>query len=72
MEAYQVRMLKEYTELKERYEKLVSLLDRWERKELDFTPACPYSLLRDQARVMAEYLGILEERARIEQVELPL
>ena len=62
MEDYKVRFINEYKELKERYEKL--------KKMLDFTPNCSYELLRSQQKVMGEYLGILEERAIIEGIEL--
>lgn len=70
MEEYKQRMVKEYTELKERYTKLHKMLVKHDAGKLEFTLNCPVGLLREQAEVMGRYLYILETRAAIEGVEL--
>ncbi|MBQ3108199.1 MAG: N-acetylmuramoyl-L-alanine amidase [Clostridia bacterium] len=67
---YLERMKAEYRELKERYEKLHSIIVRYEAGTLDFTPTCPIELLKKQARAMGEYLYVLEVRAAMEGVAL--
>lgn len=70
MEAYKERMVKEYWDLKDKYDKLHKMLVKYGTGKLDFTPTCPIELLREQAATMGKYLFILEERAIIEQVNL--
>lgn len=70
MEAYKTRMAIEYHELKDRTEKLAEMLDRWDKGTLDFTPTCPKYLLEKQLEVMRDYVGILQTRAKIEDVDL--
>ena len=70
MEAYKERMVKEYWDLKGKYDKLHKMLVKYDAGKLDFTPTCPIELLREQAATMGKYLYILEERAIIEQVNL--
>lgn len=70
MEEYKVRMVNEYRETKERYNKLHRMLVRHDAGTLSFIPACPVELLRKQAAAMGEYLYILEIRAEIEDVDL--
>ena len=70
-----IDMAAEYHQTKIRYEKLKKLNTRMEAKvictssevepQLDGTPA---RLLRDQQRIMGEYLHILELRAEIEEI----
>ena len=67
---YKERMKAEYSELKERYEKLHRMLVKYDAGKLDFTPTCPIELLKKQAKAMGEYLYILEVRAEIEGVTL--
>ena len=73
--AYKTRFREEYRQLKERYEKLKAFNNKIEaanacsRLEMP-TPDCPDWMLRDQQRIMGEYLHILEVRAIIENVEL--
>lgn len=69
---WQLRFLQEYEQLKIRHFKLHKMLVKLRAGTLDFTPACPASLLREQEQVMAEYLDILEARAEIEGIPLPL
>ena len=70
MEEYKQRMVKEYTELKERYTKLHKMLVKHDAGKLEFTLNCPIDLLRQQESIMEEYLYTLEVRAVIEGVEL--
>jgi len=70
MEDYKLRMVKEYNELKDKYDKLHVMLVKYDAGKLDFTPTCPIDLLRKQASVMGQYLYILETRAVIENVDL--
>lgn len=67
---YKERMKEEYHQLKERYEKLCTMLDKHKKGELDFTPTCSIILLEEQADCMQKYLHILECRAEIEDVNL--
>ena len=68
--AYVNRMIAEYHELKDKYNKLHRMLVKHEAGTLDFEPTCPIELLERQANVMSEYLHILEVRAEIENVKL--
>lgn len=65
-----LRFITEYRETKERYEKLKFMLYKYKNGLLDFKPNCSYELLREQQRVMGEYLSILEERSVIEHINL--
>lgn len=70
MEDYKLRMINEYKELKEKYDKLHKMLVKYDAGKLDFTPTCPIDLLRKQASFMGQYLYILEVRAVIEGIDL--
>lgn len=70
MEDYKLRMINEYKELKEKYNKLHKMLVKYDAGKLDFTPTCQIDLLRKQASFMRQYLYILETRAVIEDVDL--
>ncbi len=67
---WQTRFKSEYSELKERYNKLHKMLVKHDAGILNFEPTCPIELLRRQKAVMGEYLNILEIRAEIEKVTL--
>jgi hypothetical protein len=67
---WQTRFRIEYSELKERYNKLHKMLVKHDAGTLNFEPTCPIELLRRQKAVMGEYLNILEIRAEIEKVTL--
>lgn len=69
---WQLRFLQEYEQLKIRHFKLHKMLVKLRAGTLEFTPTCPASLLREQEQVMAAYLDILEARAEIEGISLPL
>ena len=64
------RFVKEYKELKERYNKLHKMLIKYEAGTLDFTPNCSLELLKEQKKYMGEYLRILEIRSEIEDIDL--
>ena len=68
MEDYKERCRKEYEELCERLEKLDAMIDKWNKGELDFEPACPKWLLLDQSDAMWDYKGCLEQRNKIEHM----
>lgn len=70
MEDYKQRMIEEYQQTKARYQKLHKMLVKLDAGTLDFTPACPIGLLRDQKSTMGHYLNILEIRAEMEGVDL--
>lgn len=63
-------LIKEYTKLKTRYNRLQEMLNKWDEGKLDFTPTCPRELYNMQLRVMKEYLDILVIRAKFEDIQL--
>ena len=67
---YKERLIKEYTELKTRYNRLQEILNKWDEGKLDFTPTCPRELYNMQLRAMKEYLDILVIRAKFEDIQL--
>lgn len=66
---YKQRLFGEYLELKERYNKLCVMLDKYEAGILDFELTCPISLLQRQLNFMWGYLKILRDRIDIEGIE---
>ncbi len=70
MEDYKIRFIKEYQELKIKTDKLGDILKYYEKGTLNFTPTCSYELLKAQHSIMSAYLSLLEERARLEKVDL--
>lgn len=69
-EDYKQRFAAEYYQVETRLTKLKAMLEKWDNKELSFTPTCPRSLYDIQVRSMEEYKAVLEARAKIENVEL--
>ena len=67
---WQKRFVKEYHELRDRFTKLDMMIGKYEKGQLEFEPKCPIDLLKHQRSVMWEYLSILEQRARIEEIKL--
>lgn len=67
---YEQRMVDEYWQTKERYDKLRRMIVKYEAGTLDFKPKCTVGLLRDQMDTMRHYLEVLEIRAEIEDVDL--
>ena len=72
MDDYKERMVREYTELKDKYNKLHRIIVKYEAGTLTFTPNCSIDILKCQAKAMYEYLYILEVRGEIEKVHLDL
>lgn len=70
MEDWKERFKKEYYELWERFSKLDYMIGKYEKGTLEFKPNCPIDLLKRQRSVMWEYLSILKQRARIEEIKL--
>lgn len=69
-ENYKERFMAEYYQLENRSEKLDKVLNDSENGKLTFKLSCPYELLKKQSEIMKEYLNILKERAKIENIEL--
>lgn len=67
---YKDRFKAEYYQTKIRYEKLHKMLVKYEAGTLDFEPATPLCILKNQKRAMGEYLHDLEVRAEIGKIEL--
>lgn len=67
---FKERFKAEYFQLKIRRSGLKNMLEKWKNGTLEFEPKCPFHLLQKQLLVMDEYLEVLEERAKIEGVDL--
>lgn len=67
---YKERFRAEYWQLKIRYEKLHTMVVKYEAGTLNFTPSCSLELLKNQKSAMGNYLYALEVRAQIESIEL--
>ena len=67
---YKDRFSAEYFQLKIRYDKLCAMLNKWDAGTLEFAPTCPRNLYDGQMRAMRWYLCVLENRARLEGVNL--
>lgn len=69
-EDYRDRFKAEYYQVKIRYDKLVDMLDRWDKGQLLFSPTCPRELLWRQVTVMEDYIDLLIERSIAEGIDL--
>lgn len=69
-EDYKERFKTEYYQLEIRLDKLTSMLEKWDRGELNFTPTCPRELYNQQVSGMVDYLNALRTRAGIEGIQL--
>ena len=67
---FKERFKAEYLQLKIRKDGLRNMLVKYNNGELPFTPNCSYELLHAQLVYMECYSNILEERARIENIDL--
>ena len=67
---YKERFKAEYYQLKIRYDKLKTMLDKWGNNSLAFVPTCPKSTYVMQLEAMYKYMAILEARAVMEGVTL--
>lgn len=72
MEDYKLRMIAEYWQVKDRYDKLHRMIVKHDAGTLDFELKCPIGLLREQASHMGQYLYTLEVRAEMEGADLSL
>ena len=70
MTEWQKRFVKEYHELRGRFTKLDEMIEKYEKGQLEFEPKCPIDLLKGQRSTMWNYLKILEERAKIEEIKI--
>ena len=69
-EDYKERFKAEYYQVVIRYQKLKSMLDKWDSDQLEFTTTCPRSTYNMQITAMTDYIAVLEARAVMEGVEL--
>ena len=60
----------EYLQITIRLSKLEKMLCEMKAGTLNFTPKCSYELLHEQAVYMEQYKRVLEERAKIEGIDL--
>ena len=67
---YKDRFKAEYYQTRIRFEKLTSMLDKYQLGTLSFEPSCSIDLLEEQRRYMLRYLCCLEIRAEIEGIKL--
>ena len=67
---YMERFKAEYYQVVIRYQKLKSMLDKWDNNQLEFTPTCPRSTYNMQITAMTDYIAILEARAVMEGVKM--
>ena len=67
---FKERFKAEYYQLKIKTEGLRTMLDKYKNGTLNFTPNGSYELLFTQLVYMELYLDKLEERAKLENIEL--
>ena len=67
---YKERFIAEYQQLVIRYKGLKTMLEKWDKNELPFTPTCPRSTYNMQIKAMTDYIAVLEARAVMEGIEL--
>lgn len=70
---YKTRFVAEYRQVKERYDRLNAMCEKWDKEGVEglgFTPTCPRKLYDVQLRVMSDYISTLEARAELEKIEL--
>ncbi len=67
---YKDRFKAEYYQLADRYKKLKVMLEKWNKGELNFTPASPITFWNMQIKAMSDYKTALELRAEAEGIKL--
>lgn len=67
---YKERFRAEYLQLKIRMDGLSAMLEKYRNGTLNFKPSCSFELLQSQLFFMRKYSKCLEERAKIENIEL--
>lgn len=56
--------------MKIRYDKLKTMVEKWDKGELNFEPTCPRITYDTQLQIMEDYINILKTRARLEDINL--
>lgn len=69
-EDFKDRFKAEYRQLENRVEGLRIMLEKYKAGELPFKPKCSYELLHEQLVHMEAYARTLDERAKIEGIDL--
>lgn len=69
---YKDRFLAEYWQLRIRYTKLSKMVQDWDEGKLTFTPTCPRVIYDRQLHYMYDYLSVLEERAKLENIDIEI
>lgn len=69
-EDYKDRFKAEYFQVKTRFDKLCAMYSHMKNGTLDFEPTCPIEIYTKQLDAMAQYVDILEKRARLEGINL--
>lgn len=64
------RFRAEYYQLVNRYERLKSMLEKWDAGTLDFKPASSRAIYSIQIEAMERYIVVLELRASTEKIDL--
>lgn len=67
---YKERFAAEYEQLSIRVQKLETFIDNYRNGRLSFKPTCNIELLEQQLDIMKAYIAVLEERAKIEGVNV--
>lgn len=67
---YKEQFRAEYAQVCIRYQKLKSMLEKWDAGNLNFHPTCPRSTYNIQIKAMTDYIAILEARAVMENIFL--
>ncbi len=71
MEEWKERLVEEYTQTKERYNKLHAAIVRREAGVLEFEPKETLDIWKRQASVMGQYLYTLEIRMVVNSIPVP-
>ena len=67
---YKERFTAEYKQLSIRALKLEIFVDNYRNGRLSFKPTCSIELLEQQLDIMKAYIAVLEERAKIEGINV--
>ena len=67
---YKERFIAEYVQIKNRYNGLKGMIEKWDANNLPFVPTCPRETYNFQLRAMKDYMDILVVRAKIEGIDL--
>lgn len=67
---YEERFRAEYWQLRIRKKELEHLIKAMDKGTLDFTPTCPYTLMRQQHKAMEAYFRVLLDRSAAEHIDL--